>query len=519
MLDQQILSQLEDIFSSIEGKYEFISHLDPDTERGKEMREFLKDLCTTSHNFTYREKNSDSVPGFSLIRNGEDSGITFTGIPGGHEFNTLIMAIVNADGKGKNLPDDGILQQIGKIKGPAHFRTFVSLSCINCPDVAQNLNIITLNNPDITHEIIDGNVDTDEMARLGIQSVPTTYADGEILSVGRANIAQLFGRIKYKYGMSVSDKDDNVRIHDFPLIVLGGGPAGIAAAIYSARKNIDVALIAEEAGGSVNLTNNIENLVTSGVTTGGKLAAVLKQNATVCGVKIFEGRKAVDINLKENLKEIICEGNEIFRSSRIIIATGSRPRRMNVPGEDEYIGRGVAFCTHCDGPLFKDKDVAVTGGGNAGIEAAIDLAAICKSVTVFEFLDTLKADNVLIDRANSLTNVNIFTGMKVQEVLGDGTHVTGIRVKNRNSDEEKIFPLSGIFVQIGSMPDSALVKDAVETNERGEIKVDCHCRTSAERVYAAGDVTDIPYKQIATAVGSGATAALACFEDSLREQI
>lgn len=517
MLDTQIISQLSDIFSSIEGEYTFLAHLDSTTDSGKEMHGFLTDFCSASPKFIYREESSTGAPKFCILKNGKETGISFTGIPGGHEFNTLILAVANADGKGKNLPDSQTVKRIEAIKGKISLRTFVSLSCTNCPDVAQVLNIITLCNPGIHHEIIDGNADTQEMKRLGIQAVPTTYADGRMFSVGRASLSDLIGKLEEMYGTVSDSNNSDPTIIEADLMVLGGGPAGIAASVYSARKNLNVALITEESGGSVNLTNDIDNLITTGSTTGGKLAATLRENALASNVKLFEGRKAIEIHAIGETKEIACAGGEIFRAPRMIIATGSRPRRMNVEGEEKYVGKGVAFCPHCDGPLFKDKDVAVVGGGNAGIEAAIDLSSICKSVTVFEFLDTLRADNVLIDKATSIDNIKILTGMQVQEVVGDERRVTGIKVKDINNDTESKYFLSGIFVQIGSVPDTSLIKEQIELNDHGEIKIDRYCRTSLPKVYAAGDVTDAPFKQIATAVGSGATAALASFEDSLHE--
>ena len=516
MLDKSIIDQLTGIFSNIEGEYVFAASLDPDTDKGREMRGFLKDFCSVSMHFSYVENVLEAPPSFEIIRNSEPLGVSFTGVPGGHEFNTLILAVYNVDGKGQNLPDEHTIRRIRSINADVRISTFVSLSCTNCPAVAQAMNLIAIYNRRITNNVIDGNVVPEMMKDLGIQAVPAVYADGSIMSVGRATLSDLLGKLEEIAGTE-REQEGAKTVHEVPLLILGGGPAGIAAAIYSARKNIDVAVISGETGGSVNLTNDIENLIVAGKTTGPRLAAALKENALACGVKIFEGRKAVKASFDADSYEIECEGGEIFRSPRLIIASGSKPRRMNVPGEEEYVGRGIAFCPHCDGPMFKGKDVAVIGGGNAGIEAALDLSGICRSVAVFEFLDTLKADNVLIDKARETGNISIHTGCAVEAVEGDGKRLTALRVRRRSDGEVKEYPFSGVFVQIGSTPDSGLFKDQLDINKRGEIVVDRHCRTSRARVYAAGDVTDDPYRQVATAVGSGATAALASFEDSLRE--
>ena len=344
--------------------------------------------------------------------------------------------------------------------------------------------------------------------------MPTVFADGKLIHVGRGEFGELLNKLEEQYG--TEESSETTKIRNFDVVVVGGGPAGAAAAIYSARKGLDVAIVAERIGGQVKETVGIENLISVPKTTGSQLADDLRTHMTHYPIELFEHRQVEKVEVVNKEKRIKVTGGEEFVSPTLIIATGASWRKLNVPGEAEYIGRGVAFCPHCDGPFYKDKHVAVVGGGNSGIEAAIDLAGICSKVTVLEFMDSLKADQVLQEKAKSLPNVEIFTSSQTMEVIGNGAKVTGMKVKNRQTDEERVIDLDGIFVQIGLMPNSGAFREVVEMNRMGEIIIDAHCRTNVPGIYAAGDVSTVPFKQIIIAMGEGAKAALSAFEDNMR---
>jgi alkyl hydroperoxide reductase subunit F len=373
---------------------------------------------------------------------------------------------------------------------------------------------MALLNDNFTHEMVDGALYQSEVEALKIQGVPSVFADGELLHVGKADLGELLSLLEAHYGVDSEKTETSVKNYD--VVVIGGGPAGSAAAIYSARKGLNVAIVAEEIGGQVKETVGIENLISVPYTTGEELAENLKAHIQQYSIDLLEHRRVENIELQGKEKILSVAGGEKIIAPAVIIATGASWRRLNVPGEANHIGRGVAFCPHCDGPFYKGKHVAVVGGGNSGIEAAIDLAGICSKVTVFEFLDELKADQVLQEKAKSLSNVEIFLSSQTTEVIGNGEKVTGIRVKDRKTDEERIVDLDGIFVQIGLTANSNVFKNIVETNRFGEIEIDTHCRTNQPGIYAAGDVTTVPFKQIIISMGEGAKAALSAFEDRMR---
>ena len=394
------------------------------------------------------------------------------------------------------------------------FPTYVSLTCTNCPDVVQALNAMATLNPGVEHETVDGAIHQAEVAALNVQGVPSVFADGELLHVGRGDFGELLAKLEARYGIDAAGIEAVER--RFDVVVLGGGPAGVSAAIYSARKGLSVALVAERIGGQVNETVGIENLISVPETTGRELVGRLAEHLGRYPVEVFEHRRASKVEVADGLKSVATATGERFVASALIVATGARWRRLNVPGEREYTGRGVAFCPHCDGPFYKDRPVAVVGGGNSGVEAAIDLAGICSHVTVLEFMDSLKADVVLQDKLRSLPNVVVFTSVQTTSVEGDGSKVTAVRLKDRASGEERTIPLDGVFVQIGLSANSDLFDDLLERNRAGEIVIDDYCRTGIPGVYAAGDVSTVPYKQIVVAMGEGAKAALSAFDDRVR---
>ena len=514
MLEANILDQVRSIFQPLEARYTFHITCNPEHEQAGEMIDFLNDIASCSDKLSCEVTETDEPKlEFTLLKEEKETGIKFRAIPGGHEFSSLLLAVLNADGKGKNLPDEGINRRIKALQGPIRLQTYVSLTCTNCPDIVQALNVVALLNPHITHDTIDGAVFQEEADTLKIQAVPSVYANGKPLHVGRGSLGELLKKLEDTFG-SLPQDNAAPTLREFDTLVLGGGPAGVSAAIYSARKGLRVAIIAERIGGQV--TVGIENLISVPQTTGSQLADALRTHMGHYPIEIFEDRKIEKAELQGKKKKVFSGGGETFTAPAVIIATGASWRKLNVEGEAEYIGRGVAFCPHCDGPFYQGKHVAVIGGGNSGIEAAIDLAGICRKVTVFEFADTLKADQVLQEKAGGLPNVEIFTSSQTTQVLGDGEKVTGIRVKDRVTDGERDYPLDGIFVQIGLAANSAPFRDTLETTPIGEIKTDSFCRTALPGVYAAGDVSDVPYKQIVIAMGEGAKAALSAFDDRIR---
>lgn len=518
MLDQNIIEQLRTIFAGLGSEITFSMRSRHGGDGASGMLEFLRDIASVSPRLSVDVSEADvEAPVFGIVKDGVPTGVEFCGIPNGHEFTTLLMSVLNADGQGKNIPDEALKSRIMALKGPVRLRTFVSLTCTNCPDVAQALNLIALLNPDVENMVIDGAVVPDMVKALDIQSVPTVYDGDRRLAVGRSSLGDLLSKLEALYGST--DSRENV-VREYDVSVLGGGPAGVAAAIYCARKGFRTAVVAETIGGQVKDTMGIENLISVPETTGPKLASDLRTHLAAYPVDVFEHRRADTVKIDGAVKEIVCNGGgETFRSKALVIATGAGWRRLSVPGEAAHIGHGVAFCTHCDGPFYAGRNVAVVGGGNSGIEAAVDLAAICPHVDVFEFMDTLKADNVLIAKAASMPNIDIHLSSQVTAVEGDGKAVSGIKVKDRVSGEESSYPVSGIFVQIGLVPNSSLFRDTLRLTSSGEIQVDRGCRTSVKGVYAAGDVTDVPYKQIVIAMGEGGKAALSLFEDSMRGEL
>ena len=476
MISQDILTQVRQVFADLSQDFTFLVHAGKGDEKGAQMHEFVNDVVSASPRL-HKTGDENGELSFELLKGTEATGIIFRGIPNGHEFSSLLLSVLNADGKGKNLPDERLKERISRIKGPVRLQTYVSLTCTNCPDVVQALNAITLLRPDFTHEITDGALFQQEVENRGIQAVPAVYANGELIHVG----------------------------------------AGVSAAIYCARKALRVALVAGRIGGQVNDTTGIENLISVPHTSGSELAANLRSHLEKYDIDIFDNRKVEGIDhADERLKHVNVKGGETFVAPAVIIATGASWRRLGVEGESTYLGHGVHFCPHCDGPFYKGKRVAVIGGGNSGIEAAIDLAALASHVTVVEFADVLRADDVLLDKVRSLGNVDILVSRQTMEVKGNGEKLTAITLKDRKTEELSDLEVDGIFVQIGLSPNSDFVRDLLPLSARREIIIDDHCRTSVKGIYAAGDVSSVPFKQIIISMGEGAKAALSAHEDWMR---
>ncbi len=507
MLDQAIVDQLTVVFEKLDDSLALVYQKSDHAKQG-ELVEMLTGVAETSARITAREADGASpVPRFWIEKNGVEVGIAFTGIPGGHEFTSLILAILNGDGKGK-LPDKPMQKRIRGI-GRATIRTFVSLSCENCPEVVQSLNLIAALNSDVTHEMVDGEFAQGEIDRLSIQGVPAVIASDKLLSSGAATMADLLPKLEGEFGTSAEDSAD---LGSCDVAVIGGGPAGATAAIYTARKGMKTVLITDRLGGQLQDTKSIENFISVPYTEGPALSANLGQHMSAYDIDLLEHRRVSDVETGDGVR-IEMESGEVLQAKTLVVTTGAKWRELNVPGEKEYLGRGVAFCPHCDGPYYKGKDIAVIGGGNSGVEAAIDLAGIVASVVVVEYSDELKADAVLVDKLKSLPNASFVVNAKTTEILGDDSKVTALVYENRESGEAVTIPLAGVFVQIGLIPNSKFLSGVVEMNRYGEIEIDDKCRTSAKGIYAAGDVTTVPYKQIVVAMGEGAKAGLAAFED------
>jgi alkyl hydroperoxide reductase subunit F len=516
MLDETTKDQLRGYFAHLR------SHLtlalwQSNHPKHAELRALLTDVASCSDRIAVQEV-PDTVPGvrFDLLRDGRGTGIRFLGVPGGHEFSSLVLAILNADGQGK-LPDEGVRRRIKALKGPIRLRTYVSLTCTNCPDVVQALNQMALVHDDFEHTMVDGELAENDIAALGIQGVPAVASDATVVHVGRASFAELLETLEERFGRTATEEAPKPAQH-YDVVVVGGGPAGSSAAIYSARKGLRTAIVAQRLGGQVQETLGIENLISVPYTEGRQLAADLEKHLHAYAIDLLDNRKVEQIIDHGTAKEIRLQGGEVLRADALILATGAKWRELGVPGEKDYLGRGVAFCPHCDGPFYKGKRVAVVGGGNSGVEAAIDLAGICTHVTLVEYGEQLRADDVLVRKLGSLPNVEVVTGARTTEIVGNGKAVVGLRYLDRASEVVRILDLDGVFVQIGLVPNSAVVKDLVETNRGGEIVIDERCRTSKPGIYAAGDVSTTPFKQIIIAMGEGAKAALTAFEDRLRAQ-
>lgn len=517
MLDAALIEQLKTVFAPIENEIE-LTYIDNGHAEQKDLLSMLNDVASTSSKISVRKSeikaSSNQSPEFYISKNKKPTGVVFKGIPDGHEFTSLILAILNTDGKGK-FPDQSLINRIKNIKGPVEVKTFISLTCENCPDVVQALNQMALFHDNFKHEMVDGQYFQDEIKQLGIQGVPSVVANNKMIHSGRAQLLDLITKLEETFGkqeaqLSAAEQD----LGEFDVVVVGGGPAGASAAIYSARKGLKTAIIAEKVGGQVQETRGIENLISVVYTEGPQLAAQLAQHIASYPIQLLEHRRVAKVDTKNN-NQITLEGGEHLKAKQIIIATGAKWRELNVEGEKDYLGRGVAYCPHCDGPFYKGKKVAVIGGGNSGVEAAIDLAGIVKEVVVFEFNDQLKADKVLVDKLNSLPNASVITSARTNKVIGDGQKVNALEYEDRNTKEMKKIDLDGVFVQIGLLPNSQFVKGVLETTKFGEIVVDNKGRTSAKGIYAAGDVTTTPYKQIIISMGEGAKAALAAFEDRM----
>lgn len=507
-LDKEIKEQLKQYLALLESDVVFSAQLGSD-EQSQKVRDFLEEITDMSPRLSIKEVALTRTPSFTIDKPNEVSGVAFAGLPLGHEFTSFILALLQVSGRPPKI-DEKLADRIKKINKKLHFETYVSLTCHNCPDVVQALNILAVLNPNISHTMIEGGMFKDEVETKGIMAVPTVYLDGEEFASGRQTVEQLLEKIA---GPSGKEEFEDKGIFD--VLVVGGGPAGGSAAIYAARKGIKTGMVVETFGGQVVETLGIENLIGTPYTEGPKLMAQVEDHVNQYKVDVMKGQRAKDIR-KNEFVEVELENGAVLKAKTAVLATGARWRNINVPGEKEFKNKGVAYCPHCDGPLFAGKDVAVVGGGNSGIEAAIDLAGMAKHVFVVEFLPELKADKVLQDRLKTLDNVTVITNAATKEIFGE-SHVEGLRYVDRDSNEETTLAVEGAFILIGLMPNTEWLQDRIELNERHEIIVDGHGKTNLEGVYAAGDCTNSAYKQIIISMGSGATAALGAFDYLIRQ--
>ncbi|RBP88392.1 alkyl hydroperoxide reductase subunit F [Cytobacillus firmus] len=507
LLDADIKAQLAQYLQMMEG--DILLKVSAGSDKvSSDMLALVDELANMSSHIKVERTELQRTPSFSVNRPGEDTGITFAGIPLGHEFTSLVLALLQVSGRAPKV-DQKVIDQVKKVEGEYRFETYVSLSCHNCPDVVQALNVMSVLNPNISHTMIDGAAYKEEVDAKEIMAVPTVLLNGESFGSGRMSLEEILAKMGTGPDASeFADKDP------YDVLVIGGGPAGSSAAIYAARKGIRTGIVAERFGGQVMDTLGIENFISVKHTEGPKLVASLEEHVKDYGIDVMNLQRAKRLE-KKDLVEIELENGAVLKSKSVILSTGARWRNVNVPGEAEFKNKGVAYCPHCDGPLFEGKDVAVIGGGNSGIEAAIDLAGIVNHVTVIEFNPELKADAVLQERLNSLPNVTVVTNAQTTEITGTDK-VNGISYMDRETEKLHHVELQGVFVQIGLVPNTDWLGDQIERTRFGEIVVDKHGATNIPGVFAAGDCTDSAYKQIIISMGSGATAALGAFDYLIR---
>lgn len=543
LLNASLTAQLSELLKKMVSKIEIVSYVD-NSETSQKVRALLEEVSQQSNKISIVEVNNNEIdnskrkPSFELRRkldnsvNGESTvSVSFAGLPLGHEFSSLVLALLQVSGYAPKISDE---QREAILKlGPHNVTTYMSVTCLNCPEVVQSLNTISIINPKIQHTAVEGSAFREEVERLGIMSVPAVFEDGKLISSGRAGIDEL---VEILASNEKSDGNNSISAANvalaekmnaqdpYDIVLVGGGPAASAGAIYTARKGLRTAMIMDHRGGQVVETESIENHISKTHTTGAQLAADLTKHISQYDIDVFTPDWADSLDLSKEpygLHTIHARSGGVLKARAVIIATGANWRTLGVPGEDEYRNRGVSFCPHCDGPLFKDKNVVVVGGGNSGVEAAIDLAGIAKHVTVVEFMDTLKADQVLLNTLHNLPNTEIITSAAVSKVEGNGNKVTAVKYIDRNSannseSKENVIEADGVFVQIGLAPNTRWLANQIPLNNRGEIITNRAGCTDIPGIFAAGDCSDEPYKQIVTAYGTGANAALSAFDYLIR---
>ena len=516
MLDAQMKTQLQAYLQNLRQPIRLIATLDG-SEKSAELRELLLEIAELSDKVSFDDSGNDArKPSFVIAKEGETRGVRFAAIPLGHEFTSLVLALLWTGGHPPKVEAE-VLEQIKSLDANMKFEVYMSLSCHNCPDVVQAATLMAIYNPKIDTTVIDGSLNQAEVEARQVMAVPMVYMNDQVFGSGRMSLEEIVGKLDTNAGArdaaKMNEKDP------FDVLIVGGGPAGAAAAVYAARKGIRVGVAAERFGGQVNDTMGIENYISVLETDGPKFAAALEAQVRHYEVDIMNLQRADKIVPAAEVGgwvQVHLANGGVLKARSVILSTGARWRNVNVPGEQEYKNKGVAYCPHCDGPLFKGKRVAVIGGGNSGVEAAIDLAGIVEHVTLVEFADALKADAVLVSKLKSLPNVTIHVNAQTTEITGDGQKVNGLRYKDRATGQETLLALEGVFVQIGLVPNTEFLKGTLELSKFGEIVIDDKCHTNLPGVFAAGDVTTVPYKQIVIAAGEGSKAALSAFDYLIR---
>jgi alkyl hydroperoxide reductase subunit F len=516
MLDDALKTQLQQYLGMLRQPIRLMASLD-DSETGKDMGELLHTIVGLSDKVTLDTSGTDArKPSFAVVREGETQGVRFAGLPLGHEFTSLVLALLWTGGHPPKVEQD-VIDSIKGLDGDFNFEVYMSLSCHNCPDVVQALSLMAIVNPKVKTVVIEGGAFQKEVEERQIMAVPMVFLNGQVFGSGRMSVEEIVAKLDT--GAAARDAVKMSEKAPYDVLIVGGGPAGAAAAVYAARKGIRVGIAAERFGGQLNDTMSIENYISVLETNGPKLAADLEAQVHHYGVDIMAMQRASKIVSAEQtggMTEVHLENGGVLKAKSVILSTGARWRNVNVPGEAEYKNKGVAYCPHCDGPLFKGKRVSVIGGGNSGVEAAIDLAGIVEHVTLIEFADQLKADAVLVNKLKSLPNVTIHANAQTTEITGEGGKVNGLSYKDRATDVVHHIELEGVFVQIGLVPNTEFLKGSLELSKFGEIVVDAKGHTSMPGVFAAGDCTTVPYKQIIIAAGEGAKAALSAFDHLIR---
>ena len=515
MLDDTLKAQLQQYLALLRQPIRLIASLD-DSETGTDMKSLLETIVGLSDKVTLDTTGNDArKPSFVVAREGETQGVRFAGLPLGHEFTSLVLALLWTGGHPPKVEPE-VIDSIKALDGDFSFEVYMSLTCHNCPDVVQALSLMAIFNPKVKTVVIEGGAFQKEVEERQIMAVPMVFLNGQVFGSGRMSVEEIVAKLDTGAATREAAKLDAK--DPYEVLIVGGGPAGAAAAVYAARKGIRVGVAAERFGGQTNDTMAIENYISVLETDGPKFAAALEAQVRHYGVDIMNLQRADKLIPAgaDGLVQVQMENGATLKAKTVILSTGARWRNVNVPGESEYKNKGVAYCPHCDGPLFKGKRTAVIGGGNSGIEAAIDLAGIVEHVTVIEFAEQLKADAVLVNKLNSLPNVTVHTNAQTTEITGDGSKVNGIRYKDRATGTEHHVELAGVFVQIGLVPNTEFLKGTVELSKFGEIVVDAKGHTNVPGVFAAGDCTTVPYKQIVIAAGEGAKAALSAFDHLIR---
>jgi NADH-dependent peroxiredoxin subunit F len=525
MLEAALKAQLATYLQRVTQPVELVATLDG-SNAAQELRALLDDVVSAGDGrVTLRVvDDAERSPSFTIGQPGQVARQRFAGLPMGHEFTTLVLSLLQVGGVAPKITDE----QAGRIralKGPLAFDTYIGLSCHNCPDVVQALNVMSLLNPAVTSTAIDGALFQDEVKALDIMAVPAVYVNGERFASGRMDLDDLLSKIEAQFDTAGTAERAAAQAAElsakapYDMLIVGAGPAGAAAAVYAARKGLRVGLVADRFGGQTLDTLGIDNFISVNHTEGPHFARALENHVREYPVDVMAGLRAAKLDAAGEpgaLATVKLDNGGELKARSLILATGARWRELGVPGEAEFRNKGVAYCPHCDGPLFKGQRVAVVGGGNSGVEAAIDLAGIVKEVTLLEFAPALKADDVLVKKLQSLPNVTILTHVQTQEVVGQNGKVGGLRYLHRESGESVTLPLEGVFVQIGLVPNTEWLKGTLALSRYGEIEVDAKGATSLPGVFAAGDCTTVPFKQIIIATGDGAKAALGAFDALMR---